>query len=1099
MSVHAVIIKAVDAARSQPAIPHLFFMPPQQSHSRTSQQILFSGPFGAAQVEWSRDEVCARLKCGARDVLYLVPNGAAKRSVVQALVQRRCTIFGVHVVTMASLPREIDRRARVHSGRLLDGLAEKLITERAIRKACGSAFQASVPIDGLARDLASAIEALEVCGATPAELAEELSGTDNSGGASLLLDAWCAVTELRSGLGRTRPEVMANALRHLRTHPEVLAGCDILVLENVSLDSASNRELLAGLIAAAPGHVIAAYEAPVQLPDTSASRTLATLRRLAAWEERVCVPEDTVFQRAIDRVFTTGIPDRPAYELPAGPEVCLLEAAGDAGEVRLAAGVVRRHLRAGTPPEEIQIVLRSPGQHARLIEDIFTTAGIPVAIARTRPVADTEIGDVLVRLLRAALHPDACGMRESLALLRTAHVDLAGAQADHFERWVRTRGLLGFATWTELDPAALDERTCERAGRFRDALFTAHAGFNALETAADAAAIARRLARELRLVGNAYFARMRTLRHGGNDPALRSVLEPVIREDNQAWEEIEEVLDRMPELLHLAGTPAYLSGAVLAERWLSILGTAFRSVSAGARVPASGAVRVVGVAGACTRPARVTLVLGLLEKAFPRQVRQDPFLHDALRRSLRERRGWHLPGTEEHAEQEREWFLRAISSAREVLYLSCAATDGEGKPALRSFFLQDLERVHHIRRAERLGTSDVVLPVEDSANPADLLAALAHDAWQHLPAAPTFQRRRANAFFAHDELARRGVLLDVVRGERRHDHPPVLDASLLEGTPHHTLRLSASQLRSIAHCTYRHYVDTVLAPSTLDEPAYDALSRGSLIHDAIMEWATGFGGWERGEAALEETDRWVQGRVAAWPPSMRRNAAAQHAADANRRRLQDFLRQELALTEHGGARPMYTELAFGEQADGAGRRDPASIADAYPFPIDTPDGKRTVYFRGSIDRVDVFQEGNQLYGVAIDYKTGRTSKHYAKEMWNGHDLQLRLYLLALEHFWGIVPVGALYLGFGDGVRRGTIQKDFEPWIPGLGPSSEVKRLESEDWHQFVYPGTRERITALVDRLIRRDIVAVPHQNDCGFCTHASICRFERFAAEEIGV
>ena len=57
-------------------------------------------------------------------------------------------------------------------------------------------------------------------------------------------------------------------------------------------------------------------------------------------------------------------------------------------------------------------------------------------------------------------------------------------------------------------------------------------------------------------------------------------------------------------------------------------------------------------------------------------------------------------------------------------------------------------------------------------------------------------------------------------------------------------------------------------------------------------------------------------------------------------------------------------------------------------------------FRGSLDRVDVISVGGKRYGVVIDYKTGRTSKYYAKEMMEGVDLQLRLYLLVLERFWG---------------------------------------------------------------------------------------------------
>ena len=43
-------------------------------------------------------------------------------------------------------------------------------------------------------------------------------------------------------------------------------------------------------------------------------------------------------------------------------------------------------------------------------------------------------------------------------------------------------------------------------------------------------------------------------------------------------------------------------------------------------------------------------------------------------------------------ERERECFARAVSTATDALYLSCAATDEKGKPGVTSFFVEDLQR-----------------------------------------------------------------------------------------------------------------------------------------------------------------------------------------------------------------------------------------------------------------------------------------------------------------------------------------------------------------------------------------------------------------------
>jgi hypothetical protein len=146
-----------------------------------------------------------------------------------------------------------------------------------------------------------------------------------------------------------------------------------------------------------------------------------------------------------------------------------------------------------------------------------------------------------------------------------------------------------------------------------------------------------------------------------------------------------------------------------------------------------------------------------------------------------------------------------------------------------------------------------------------------------------------------------------------------------------------------------------------------------------------------------------------------------------------------------------------------------------------------------MDRVDVITIGGKQYGTIIDYKSGRTSKRYADAMVDGTDLQLRLYLLVLEEFWGITPIGALYLGFGDGVRRGVVRQEFAGSIAGIGEKG-VELSAPNDWSAFL-GDTRKRIAELVGRLVRLDITVAPRDHDCGFCELAPVCRYDRWSSE----
>ena len=1042
-----------------------------------------------------REVLGAHLTSGARDVLYVAASADTAAAVNRELVHSAGALFGLRVISAAGLPREIERRGRVGSLVELDNLAADLLTERALRNACGTKFSPEAPIHGLARQAGDLIESLRRAGATRADLQNALctAGGANEG-AQHLLDAWAQWDAIRPPEACTGADVVFRAAGLLREDAGLLSGCELIVLDNLPLDHRADRELVAALVESAPGVVVATYAAPRQLSGTAAVRRLVALRAITNWEEQECPAAPSRFRSAVDRVFTSD-PLECALDLPPGAEVRLLESVGEPGEVRLAARVVRRHLRTGVPAEDIQIVLRSPDRYLPLIEEVFAAAEIPVAVSRHFTLAEVGIGEVLVRLLQAALHPENCGREESLMLLRTPYLDFEGPVADHFERRVRTGGHLGFTTWESLVADGTGGAALDRVRRFRDALLEANREFQVLDRPEGAARVARRMSQELRLLGNMFFARARAARRGGDDPALRTRQEAMTLRDNQAWEEIEEILERMPELLQIEGIADGVTGSALAARWVATFAGCLSTIRIRGQSPVTGAVRVAGTMAA--RPARVTLVLGLLEKEFPRAARQDVFLRDEVRRALREREGWHLPLSDELIEEEREQFLLAIGSATDVLYLSSATTDSAGKPALPSLFLRDLERVCPIAGRERLRPSDLTPPLDDASSAADLLAAVAHDTWQHLPAGELFLRRRAGAFSAHDELISRGIDAGSVRGARRHEVRPTLDAALFEGAPHRTLRLSASQLRTIGHCTYAHYVDKVLSPDTLDWPAYDALRKGSLIHDAVMEWSTTLEGWTRGEAALAEADHWVEERIERWPPSMRGDPISQHQAEATRERLREFLRAEFVRVQSADptqARPRFHELGFGGTPDGAGSRDPASVSDEFPLQFEVDGALVTARFRGSIDRVDVFERDGRLYGVALDFKTGRSARHYAKEMFKGNDLQLRLYMLALEHFWNITPVGALFLGFGDGIRRGVVHEGFASDVP-LSEDDDVRRFGEVDWEAFVRDDTLERITPLIGRLVNLDITAAPRANDCGFCSFRPICRFDRFADE----
>jgi hypothetical protein len=100
----------------------------------------------------------------------------------------------------------------------------------------------------------------------------------------------------------------------------------------------------------------------------------------------------------------------------------------------------------------------------------------------------------------------------------------------------------------------------------------------------------------------------------------------------------------------------------------------------------------------------------------------------------------------------------------------------------------------------------------------------------------------------------------------------------------------------------------------------------------------------------------------------------------------------------------------------------------------------------------------------------------------------------LERFWGITPVGALYLGFGDGVRRGALRADFRGKFAGIGEKA-VELMPHDEWNEFVTE-TPRLIAGLVNRLVTLDVRPAPRDKDCGFCELQPICRYDRWAPDK---
>jgi ATP-dependent helicase/DNAse subunit B len=432
---------------------------------------------------------------------------------------------------------------------------------------------------------------------------------------------------------------------------------------------------------------------------------------------------------------------------------------------------------------------------------------------------------------------------------------------------------------------------------------------------------------------------------------------------------------------------------------------------------------------------RAVFVCGLQDGAFPRPPAPEPFLSDERRWELALASGLRLRPREDAVASERYLFYACASRATETLILSYRSSDEEGNPAPRSPFVSDVADLMHDgweERRERRLLGDVTWPATCAPTAREQLRARAADG----PRAP------APAL-------------------------PPLGAVALTRMRHSEI-VSAGALESYAACPVKWLVERELNPGRL-EPEPDAIVRGNRIHAALERTLARLDGpvtkdtVDRAQAILSDVLAEQPAGLALGRGDAERAAVAREIEADLRRYLEEEARSGW------GWSPREVELRFG-------------FTDERP-PLELAGGLRV---RGAVDRVDVDDAGRRA--IVRDYKSGRVNPGWAVARWRvDGNLQVALYMLAVEQLLGLEPVAGLYqpLG-GDDLRpRGLVSREapLPTWV------LENDRRDPDDVVAELADAA-ERAVAIAARLRSGGLEPRPATCSGLGCLYPGICRSE---------
>jgi ATP-dependent helicase/DNAse subunit B len=906
-----------------------------------------------------------------RDPVLIVPNAADVERVERDLLRRTGALLSGSIGTFDDLFRELALGGA--DSRPVAGDAQRaLLVRRALARTSLNGLGRSARFGGFADSLLAALGELESGLLEPEQLEGDLARLYAAYRAELdALGAWDRDLLRRRAVERLERELEAWDGRPVFAYGfEDLTGAEWGLLEALS----GRAEVTVSL----------PYE-PGRAAFDSLRRTQEDLARLAGGRiEELPARSAEYGHPALARLERHLFADEPPGPVPLEGALRFFEGAGTRGALELVAEEIRELGGAGTPLEEIAVVVPALERTRAPVETAFGTLGIPYAIEGRVRLGQTPFGQALLALLRFAWQGG--GRRDLYGYLRSPFSGFSRTNVDFLEGRLRGRAVT--------DGQAVEAETV----RLRDG--QPLAALEALRAAATPVAAVRTLA-----------ASMLRAAHGLEAPPVGEATLPDLR----AHDAVLRLLDELDGWVRLGGELA-------ADDVLAALERAdVRLARAGER----GRVAVLDLGRVRTRRFDVVFVLGLEEGSLPRRGLASPFLDDEARGELDGRARSRLTRPDPVARDRYLFYTACTRAARRLVLVREAASD-EGSPREPSPFWDEVQALFD---AEDVGRWTRRRP-------------LSRLTWD-LEEAPTERERlRAVALLAATDAAAATAIAGANGWERRLErartaftrrtrlvHPRVLAELSSRGT------FNVTELERFADCSSAWFFERVIDPRQIDRRV-DAMLRGSVAHTALHRFYAGLPkrtGSDRVEAerlddALVFLGECLEGAL---------GGVRMEMTDLERRELEQGLRrdlEELVRDEAASELPLVPrrfEVGFGTERSAPELQRGLELGDG-------------VTLSGKIDRIDV--DPASARGIVQDYKSGRTG-HSAAEIEKELRLQIPLYMLVLRDLVGIEPLGGVYRPLaGERRARGLLRAEAaDDGVPGFAKNDYLD--EDAFWGQ----------------------------------------------------
>lgn len=403
-----------------------------------------------------------------------------------------------------------------------------------------------------------------------------------------------------------------------------------------------------------------------------------------------------------------------------------------------------------------------------------------------------------------------------------------------------------------------------------------------------------------------------------------------------------------------------------------------------------------------THKVKAIFIVGLNDGQFPSVNKDEGFLNNQDRQSLKESQVELAKGTLEKLYEDNFNIYKAFSTAEEKLYLSYVSSDKEGKPLRPSMLKARLKNIFvSLEESSDLIESKVEITTKQATFETLLTKIRALEDGEEI------EEVWFDAFSIYEkEPEWKAKLEQAIEGLKFNNEPANISKENIQRLYGNVLKTSISKLEQYRRCAFSFYLKYGLKLSSQSLFKIQSLDTGSFMHDVIDEFFSQVIQRELHlrEMTQEQIEEIVQSII---NEKLHLNKNYIFTSTPKYKLLTQRLKRVI-LKSMKYIIQSITQSEFEVMGNEVEFKKNAKYE---PIEVTLEDGRK-VELTGKIDRIDLAQSEDGKYVRIIDYKSSLKNIDL-NEVMAGLQIQLLTYLDAVTNMENFLPAGVLYFNLID--------------------------------------------------------------------------------------